>query len=457
MPKKLTRSQIPFATGSYKQAYMPVMDDNGLFDDIPGSNKIITSSKIGSKSFSNANNKYKLYHAFTELLWLNIFSRVDLAPTLYAIALDNMQTINTYYIHDGTHRVEDVYNDVASTRNLAYPITIHTLVESCDKHKLGDIVGYDKLIEDEEMLLKCVHTLIEKLIYHETLFIDFKANNICVKEVSGQPLFMFLDFDPQFIIPFSEFGLPAEDIEKSCRTYMFVMFVGLFVRSDTYGKMFKNSIQTIIRQRYLAKYDIMAMLNTFVKLEIPDYRLCLLSKNPLTMLFHYFENSLHSDLNKVYDCIDIKAVQYSSGLSALDSLHTTLYNLVCGEGDHNDWLTKPLAHVDITNYKKTYEKIVLPGYQRQYVQNVMSDFNAGDLVRPYLGTPTVLPEYDPEMLNEKPSLSPGFGDNIAKNILGEGVYNLLANKKRRTTKNGGKRIRGLRSKHNRFRMKKNIV
>jgi hypothetical protein len=238
---------------------------------------------------------------------------------------------------------------------------------------------------------------------------------------------------------------------------MFVMFVGLFVRSDTYGKMFKTSIQTIVRQRYLAKYDIMAMLNTFVKMEMPLYKLCLLPKNPLTMLFHYFENSLHDDSNKVYDCQDIKAVQYSSGISALDSLHTTLYNLVCGEGDHTDWLTKPLAHVDISDYKATYAKVVLPEYKRIYLQNTMADFDDDDLVRPFLGSPTVLPEHDPEMFNEKPSLSPGFGDNIAKNILGEGIYNFMANKKRRTTKNGGKRIRGLRSKHNRLRMKKNIV
>ena len=471
MNKKLNRSQIPFAKGSYKSAYLPIpiqVPDNsdlGEFDDIPGSDKIITTSILMDKN--------SLYRAFTELMWLQAFNRVDLAPTLYALSLDNFD-INrnkvepskyqyftndqqTHYFHNGTATLESVFANISSIPNLAYPITLQTLVESCEKSRLGEIVGPDKPIADEEILLKHVYALIEKLIHHETLFIDFKASNMCVKYVDGRPLFTFLDFDPQFIIPFSEIGLPTEEIEKACRIFMLVMFVGLFIKSESYGRIFGTSIQTVIRRRYLAKYDIMFMLNTFVKLEIPDYKLCLMYKSPLTMLFHYFENSLHSDINKVYYCQDITQVQYSSGQSALDSLHNTLYNLVCGPGEHNDWLSRRLAHVDITAYKTMHPKIILPPYQRKLFAKTRSGWTTDNtLVRPKLGKPAILPEHDPEMLNEKPSLSPGFGDDIAKNILGENVYNFLAKKKRRTAKRGGKWQAASGKRQHKLRSKRNL-
>lgn len=448
MDNKLARSPNPFARGSYKQAYfsIPVSEQstNWLFDYIPGANPIITKSTI--------ENPKDLYNAFVELLWTNIFNSVDLAPEIYAVALENHIVFNSYSIYDGTYKLAQVYNYVKKHFDLSQPITLYVLVESCNTEKLGANIGPDKSIKNETELLQHVNALIEKLVYHETLFIDFKAANICINNANVTPVFMCLDLDPQFIITFSEMGLPLDEAKKACKTFMFAMFVGLFVKSDIYGRTFKSDIQKAVRQSYLAKYDIMAMLNTFIKLEQTASKLCLMYKNPLTMLFHYFENPLHSDINGVHYCQDIKQVTYSNGLTALQSLYKTLHNLVCGEGDYNDWLTTPIVYADITEYKSKYKKVNLPVYTRPLFAQTGSMFTQRDLLQPTFTRPPAPAEYDPTMLNEPLSFSPNFGEKIAKSILGTDFF---------TRKTGGRkkkqRRQALRKRRNTFRIKKNVI
>jgi hypothetical protein len=450
MYNKLARSPNPFASGSYKKAYVTIptneQSPRWIFDVIPNANPIITTTVIDNPS--------QLYTAFIELLWTNAFNLVDLAPKIYAVAIENQILFNSYYIYDGTNTLSDAYNDVINQFGLLQPLTLYVLVESCNTQKIGENIGPDKNIKDEHELLQHVNALIEKLVYHETLFMDFKAANICIQNTSTYPKFMCLDFDPQFIITFSEMGLPIEDAKKASKTFMLVMFVGLFVKSSGYGRTFKNDIQQVVRQSYLAKYDIMAMLNTFIKLEQTALKLCLMPKNPLTMLFHYFENPQQSDTNGVHYCQDIKQVTYTNGLPALQSLYNTLYNLVCGGENHSDWLTKPIVYADITTYKNTYSKINLPAYVRPLFAQTGSMFTQQDMLQPSFSQPPAPAEHDPTMLNEKPSFSPNFGENIAKSVLGKRLF---------TNKNGGRKKRRrnpnktLRKRRNAFRIKKNIV
>ncbi len=445
MYNKLARSPQPFARGSYKQAFFSIptteQSKQWLFDVIPNTNPVITTTIITTP--------YQLYSAFIELGWTNIFNAVDLAPKIYALALENQVVFNSYYIYDGTSTLTEAYTDVITQFDLTQPITLYVLVESCNTEKLGTSVGPDKNIKNETELLHHANTLIEKLVYHETLFMDFKAANLCIKE---NPLtFMCLDLDPQFIISFSEMGLPIEDAKKASKTYMFVMFVGLFIKSAGYGRTFASDIQKVVRQSYLAKYDIMAMLNTFIKLEQTASKLCLMSKNPLIMLFHYFENPLHTDINGVHYCQDIKQVQYTHGMPALQSLYNTLQNLVCGEGDHSDWLTRPLVYADITEYTNKYKKISLPVYNRQLFAQTGPAFLRTDMLQPVFLKPPASPEYEPTMLNEKPSFSPNFGEKIAKSVLGKRLFSNHGGRRR------NKPRKTLRGRRNKLGIKKNVV
>lgn len=454
MSSKLTRAQIPFASGSYKKAYLTVpvneRNPNWLFNNIPNTSTIITSTNVG-KQGEKSYNKQEFKTLFTEFEWLYEFNNVELAPKIYAISLENHQAYNVYYIYNGDYSVKEVYLAGITHFDLNSPITVYALTEKCVTSRVGDIIGDDQPIKGAAHLLELVTALIDKLVYHKTLFIDFKASNICVK--TNPVMFTFLDFDPTYIIPFSEMNLPEDEVLKACKTYMLVMFVGLFIRSDAYGRTHHTDIQTLVRQNLLAKYDIMAMLNTFIKMEKTAAKLCLMEKNPLTMLFHYFENPLHSGANAVYYCDDIRQVTYSNGQPPLRALYNTLMSLVCGQGSYTDWLRASPTHVlhinDIENYKQRHLPIILPRYGRPLYAQTGAIFTQADELKLEFKAPPPPAEHDPEMMNEPLSMSANFGEKLGESLLEQWIPIKKSRK-------GGSKKR-LRSRRNKFRVNKYII